>query len=58
MTIGNHGTGQDCPLWKKIVIGFVAILIFTPIIYKVVISYPTASTNVQILTTSTKTVGQ
>jgi hypothetical protein len=58
MTIGSHGSGQDCPLWKKFVIGFVAIMIFTPIIYKVVISYPTASTNEQTFTTSTKTVGQ
>jgi hypothetical protein len=55
MTIGNHGSGQNCPVWKKVVIGCVAILIFTPLIYKVVKSIPAASTSEQVLATSSKT---
>jgi hypothetical protein len=56
MTIGNHGSGQDCPLWKKLVIGFVAVLIFMPLVYKVAISVPTTPTNDQVITTAAKTV--
>jgi hypothetical protein len=56
MTIGNHGSGKNVPTWKKIVICFVALLIFTPIIYKVVTSIPTASSNDQVVASATKTV--
>jgi hypothetical protein len=56
MTIGNHGTGQDCPLWKKVVIGFVAVLIFMPLVYKVATSIPPTASNDQVITTASKTV--
>lgn len=50
MTIGNHGSGHDCPRWKKVVICFVAILIFSPILYKLITSTPDANKNEQALT--------
>jgi hypothetical protein len=53
MTIGNHGSGQDCPRWKKVVIFFVAVLIFTPILYKVVVTFPGNNSNAPVLTTAT-----
>ena len=52
MTIGNHGSGQDCPRWKKVIICFVAILIFSPILYKLITSAPTAYKNEQVLTSN------
>jgi hypothetical protein len=57
MTIGNHGSGADCPLWKKIVIFFVAVLIISPILYKLV-KTNASSDEEQTLTTSTVTAGR
>jgi len=50
MTIGNHGNGHNCPRWKKVVICFVAILIFSPILYKLITSMPATNTTEQALT--------
>lgn len=37
MNIGSHGSGTSCPKWKIAAIITLALLFFSPIIYKVLI---------------------
>ena len=37
MNIGQHGSGVDCPKWKIIASITLALLFFSPIIYKALI---------------------
>jgi hypothetical protein len=33
-SIGQHGSGHDCPTWKIVAIIIIAVLVFSPIVFK------------------------
>jgi hypothetical protein len=35
MAIGEHGSCENCPLWKKVVIISVGLLMVSPVFYRV-----------------------